>query len=70
MIKNPGSLSSRSRPSAEYPLRNVEHTHLYALADEEIRVLILIDLLQVKTILEHYVIDLSKRSLEGVISDI
>ena len=46
------------------------NTHPYATADKEPRVLILADLLEFKTILQYHVIELPKRILEGIISDI
>jgi hypothetical protein len=46
------------------------NTYLYTLFDKEFRVLILVDLLKIKTIVDHHVTDLSKYSLKSVISDI
>lgn len=46
------------------------NTYFYALTNKEVRLLILIDLLKVKAILEYYIIDLSKYSLKRVIRDI
>lgn len=45
-------------------------THFYSLADEEFRVLVLVDLLKVKAIFEHRVTRLSKYSFEGIIGEI
>lgn len=48
----------------------LSNSHLYTLANKEFWILILVNLLEVKTILKHHITNLSERSLEGVISDI
>ncbi|THC88175.1 hypothetical protein EYZ11_012381 [Aspergillus tanneri] len=60
--------NAKAAPNVFYETSS--NTYLYALSDKEFRILILVDLLKIKTIVDQHVTNLSKCSLESVISDI